>query len=436
MEIEAALPPAVVRLEKTCKSYAVRVLQLPSDHPVRLCMTNFRNRADPSAPPPVQITELPKARTSQLIRIMRCISNTSSGFFRLEKLRIKLSAPWREKSDIRISIPTAPSERDTVIAEHTNLVTSLQNERNLIYYTDGSKLQDEATGAGFYRISNLPRTETASKSWFLGRNMEIMDAEIFAIAESVKDAELTARNHPSIRHVWIFTDSQAAIKRLPDLDPKPGQSLVHVVHQSVLKLEKKFGVAVNFHWIPAHSHIAGNDKADRNAKKGAQNEKNEPARGYTSITHVKRVAKESCLNHWQTEWDTKKKGRSYLQNFGDMAKPRWKLPKLDVTAPKRIWSAFLQLKFGHGYFKSYLVRLQDYEDNRCSGTCHAVQSPEHLLLACRTYQAEREKLKDAIKTTPLTLPLLYANATNQRATLEFIKETGIATRRWLLQQTD
>jgi hypothetical protein len=269
----------------------------------------------------------------------------------------------------------------------------------------------------------------------LGPSMEVIDAELFAITESVKNAELSAESHPSTRHIWIFTDSQAAVERLPDLGPKPGQALIHTIHKAVLKLEKKFGVTVNFHWVPGHSNIPGNDKAHRATQRGAKNEANKPNHGYTSITHVKRVVRDSCLDHWQTEWDKRKNGHFYLQNFDNMAKPRWKPPKLDVAIPKRVWSAFMQLKFGHGYFKSYLSRLPNCEDNQCFGTCHAIQSPEHLLLACRTYQTEREKLKDAIGTS-LTLPLLYANSTNQRATLEFIKETGIATRGWLLQQTD
>jgi Reverse transcriptase (RNA-dependent DNA polymerase) len=168
MEIEAALPPAIVRFEKVCKNYAVRVLQLQPNHPIRLRLTNFRTQNTPS---PVEVTELPKARATQLSRIMGCIGNVRAGFFRLEKFCLKKDSPWREISNICTSIPPSTPDKDAVASDHMKLLVTLQNEQSLIYYTDGSKFEDEATGAGYHRISNFLNsgTETRSKSWFLGQ---------------------------------------------------------------------------------------------------------------------------------------------------------------------------------------------------------------------------------------------------------------------------
>ena len=125
------------------------------------------------------------------------------------------------------------------------------------------------------------------------------------------------------------------------------------------------------------------------------------------------------------------KGRHYLQNFALMAKPKWKPAKMELI-PKRLFSAMMQLKVGHGFFKSYLVRLPDYPHNRCFIDCNLIQSPEHLLLVCKHYREERIEFKKSIGNENFTYPLLYASSKNQRALIEFIRQTGISTRGWLL----
>jgi len=47
---------------------------------------------------------------------------------------------------------------------------------------------------------------------------------------------------------------------------------------------------------------------------------------------------------------------------------------------------------GHGYFKSYLVRLPDYTTNKCF-ICGTKENPEHLILHCKATRAIREELK-------------------------------------------
>jgi hypothetical protein len=44
--------------------------------------------------------------------------------------------------------------------------------------------------------------------------MEIFDAELYAICECMKDAEIENAKNANIRTIWIFTDSQSVPKRL------------------------------------------------------------------------------------------------------------------------------------------------------------------------------------------------------------------------------
>jgi hypothetical protein len=69
--------------------------------------------------------------------------------------------------------------------------------------------------------------------------------------------------------VAIFTDSQAALKRSRNDDPGPGQWLARGILHAERQL-RQAGWTTEFHWIPGHKGIEGNEVADRWAKEGAE----------------------------------------------------------------------------------------------------------------------------------------------------------------------
>jgi hypothetical protein len=187
-----------------------------------------------------------------------------------------------------------------------------------------------------------------------------------------------------------------------------------------------------------HSAIPGNEIVDALAKEAAENENgvllNE---GYTSLTHVKVVARRACLRDWERhaiELANKgRMGKFYKQHFGS-GSPHWKAHK-NITA-KRTYAAMNQLKLGHGYFSSYLVRTANHESSRCFNGCIVKQTPEHLLLSCKNYRQERKPLIAIIKKfvkqgESLRFAHFYANATTVDAILVFLSNIEIATRKWL-----
>src|SRR5436189_815989 len=111
-------------------------------------------------------------------------------------------------------------------------------------------------------------------------------------------------------------------------------------------------------------------------------------------------------------------------------RPKWKT-KAKILK-KQIWSTYIQLKLGHGYFKSYLNRLPNYDTNICQ-FCNTKESPEHLLLFCRRYSQIRSKIKKEKQLNQLSSKILFDTIWGQDFLFEFLKETGIATRKLLLQ---
>ena len=47
---------------------------------------------------------------------------------------------------------------------------------------------------------------------------------------------------------------------------------------------------------------------------------------------------------------------------------------------------------GHGYFKSYLVRLSNYTTNKCF-ICGTKENPKYLIFHCKATRAIKKELK-------------------------------------------
>ena len=95
----------------------------------------------------------------------------------------------------------------------------------------------------------------------------------------------------------------------------------------------------------------------------------------------------------------------------------------------------MQLKLGHGYFKSYLVRLPVYSTDRCY-TCGTKENPEHLILHCRKTSAIREELKQEFNIKEFSLKNLFSIKSGQEFLFKFLEKTQILIRNWLLQQVN
>jgi ribonuclease HI len=82
--------------------------------------------------------------------------------------------------------------------------------------------------------------------------MEVFDAELYAICESMKDAE-TECAKSNIQEVWIFTDSQSVLKKFENTKntTSSGQKQINSIHRCVERLHK-LNINAIFQWIPGH----------------------------------------------------------------------------------------------------------------------------------------------------------------------------------------
>ena len=148
---------------------------------------------------------------------------------------------------------------------------------------------------------------------------------------------------------------------------------------------------------------------------------------YKSITN--NIAK-SISDTWKNKWkNTQLKNITYL-SFNMLPGQR-NIKHLSKITNKLQFSTIMQLKIGHGYFKSYQykrsiwTRENRIEDDLCP-KCNKKETPEHLILHCQKYQKEIDNMRNKSPHT-INLQYLFATKAGQRILIQFLKNTGIGT---------
>ena len=438
LDVEAALLPANIRLQYNQRRYAVRLLRLPESHPVvQRCPELFHPTADGITDKelggaPWHATERTKWRyPSRLIRVAHSIhhlllngdteelSAPETGTFPANlELSALPTAPIRPEY---LPVPyTPPTSKSEAAAAHLELLTTLNPRRHLVFYSDGSKL-DNKIGAGVYlRPSRAIPAE--SHSFSLGSTSEVFDAELQACYYACVRAKALARRNRTITDCWVFLDNTSVIHRLKHTSPTAGQALAIGVHEVANALDN-LGVNLHIQWVPGHEGVPGNDEADRLAKEGS---KKRPATGYQVVSHafLKRSIRQQAMTEWAIQWEQRRSTRSF------MGSPKRRIHPILAHASKRDASRVIQIRSGHGYFNAYLGTIPKSGVLRHCSCGNYNQTPEHLVLYCRRYAQQRQDhLQHLITRAPdgsKRLDIFSAVGTQQL--LLFLQATPIALR--------
>jgi len=102
----------------------------------------------------------------------------------------------------------------------------------------------------------------------MGYSQEAYDSECAALARALESA---SRRNMAAERITIFTDAQAAIRRLASDEPGPGQQYALQARMRVGVFRRaRPGITIKIRWCPAHKGIAHNGKADEWAKIAAE----------------------------------------------------------------------------------------------------------------------------------------------------------------------
>jgi ribonuclease HI len=333
------------------------------------------------------------------------------------------------------------SEKPVAVTEHHQLLkillpalgTTEEDPFNstIVAYTDGSQGLDPddtlTNGTGLCLVG--PQGVLQARCWNLGTEIEVADAEVIGI---IKALEAVTLLHEKPRSLYIFSDSQAAILRLEsgvDYHIQKARALIRALASQ--------NTAVEVHWVPSHNGVIGNEIADQQAKAGllvAPLWKDL----YTSRSHLQRRLKEACITAWKANWASEEDRGLQARGLGKHYRRvcRSSLPfslKPSIPElPRRLQSAYIQLKTGIGYLRAYQALIGNAEDYRCS-RCNSQsrQTAAHLILYCTAYATERKALGKALKGLPLSLQTLFCTSKGKEALADFLLDTEVCTARWL-----
>ena len=140
------------------------------------------------------------------------------------------------------------------------------------------------------------------------------------------------------------------------------------------------------------------------------------------------------IDDWYGHWTEKNQtDRAYAGPF------RLKPNTIMDTNDRQLVSSALQLRTGHGYFKSYLANIPpNNTDDRCNCPSRALQTTKHLLLHCRLYTEARKEITSGRtgEASRLNLHTLLHTKEGAPVLIKFLRKTKIATRKWALGLTN
>lgn len=411
VEIEAAIPPVKARLSGTVRKYALRASKLPKSHPISQELEKT-----------LQATTFETRKTTQMERILNSVELTG----RLEPITHHYFAPWAMSLPFHHRISQLPKEE--AAKEHRELMQSRRGPKTTSIYTDASVITvGKGVGVGLAIFPNSNHQDYMTESRNIGNTNLVYNGELEGIAMAFEHASQSAARG---QRYFVYADNQAAISRIASPSDDPGQSWqIRAIKAAETAAEK--GASISLEWVPGHMGIFGNEIADCLAKEAVDDDTT--GEYPTSFAVLGMEMKSMMRREWEDiagkVYTKPVSSNSYFKSFAP--KPCFKL-RIPHGTPRKLASAFYQLKMGHGFFKSYLLRTKRVDSSRC--WCGSPrETPRHLLLSCKEYKKQRKHLRESIGDE-LSFESLFRDLGAVKATLAFIKETGIATKQWHLER--
>ena len=236
-----------------------------------------------------------------------------------------------------------------------------------------------------------------AEAWTIKGRATAFDAELSALVRAI---ELCFQCRATGLHFRIFTDPQAAMRRILDDRPGPGQAMaIRGIVAATRALRR--GATISVHWVPGHMGIAGNEIADQWASEAAARELGARGTARSGLIHpcggsetmsrslLRTVLRRRAVDGWRDEIVGRRgnSGPYRVPAAGEV--PR--IPRELQRTRKSLASRFFQLSSGHAMTAPFLEKFGWVESDQCWWCDGGRQSREHLFKECRTW-------KDQIRT--------------------------------------
>lgn len=174
--------------------------------------------------------------------------------------------------------------------------------------------------------------------------------------------------------------------------------------------------AVKIIWIPAHSGIVGNEKADHLAKNAVLNS---PLRDHSIEWHnFIGPLKYQLLRNWQHRWDKGDLGRFCYSIIPRVKLKAW-YRKFDGDLTSAELRCVSRLSSNHYTLKSHLHRVNIVESPLCE--CGAYETIDHILFSCVNYMNGRVVLQNYLRRNGHIVPFEIRNILASSTSAETVK---------------
>ena len=283
----------------------------------------------------------------------------------------------------------------------------------LVCFTDGSRVGD-MTGSGVLILGrkSIETVDLYESSVPLGSMPTVFQTELHAIAHA---ASWFLDNDVRGENINIYSDSRSALEALRN--PISKSKLVSQTFASVQAVCANNGVTL--HWIPGHSNLQGNERADGLARTASESLPVGPEPFLPVTTSYLRGA----IKDWR-------KAR-HCRKWRDSTKCRstkiW-VPTpwygggspMIHTADRDLWRLVMGLITGHCQLNQHRHRIGLSNSPQCNNCVGEIETPYHFLAECPQflqqrllYFGEANPQVDTIREIPNSVLVAYINATRR-----------------------
>ncbi|KAK5996418.1 putative RNA-directed DNA polymerase from transposon BS-like protein [Cladobotryum mycophilum] len=268
-----------------------------------------------------------------------------------------------------ITYAVSPTHNEALSRKHKEKATELLNQwvsevrDYLIVYSDGSQLQDSATGWGFVILRDSQLLQNGHGRLGLA---EVYDGEIRGALEGLRAAAQIQNGEK----ITVCIDSTAALTSLMGTPSDSSQAEALAFQELATELR------ASLRWCPGYMGIPGNEMVDEQAKLGASLPNNNNT---ITLAAARRIARRKPLTAFQ-QWWKKEAPASYqrLQLQVTLREP----PELSLT--RNNLHRLIAARSGHGDFADYYTHK--YPGSTATRTCSCGRNKtlDHIFY-CRKY---------------------------------------------------
>ena len=221
---------------------------LPVEHRAKLTRAKLYRKIRRNTQHPLHTTINRRQRNGWTTEIQECHRLVSRQLDDPTQLEIDNTAPWEQLPyDCRIDW----TKEGTEVLKQRSLEYIRSQPDDNTYYTDGSSDGTRVAAAVVHKTEEIIIR--------LNDSATVLDAEMTAIQlalENVRDTEDT---------ITIHTDSLTAVNTL-----RNRKQYLNTITSAIRDAASRLTRRPTINWIPAHTGIPGNEKADHAAKRGLQ----------------------------------------------------------------------------------------------------------------------------------------------------------------------